>query len=375
MIDFFRKLFDTADFPQRWFCGNWETGHGWLHIISDLAIFGAYTAIPTTLIIFAWKKHRDILFEKLIWLFAAFIFACGTTHLIEATIFWQPWYRFAGLIKAITAVISWLTVFAVIHRMPLALKMPGMISLNRDLEKTLEEQKKASDDLRRSNHDLDQFAYVASHDMKAPIRAIRTLASWIEEDCADILPDDSRKHILQLHQRVDRLDTLVADLLRYSRCDQDLAEPEEVDLGKLVREVFEDRNREETGFELKIDGKLPTVRTWRVPLEQIIRNLIGNAMKHHGSDTGLIEAGAVSRANSVTLRISDDGPGIPKEFHERIFQMFQTLKPKDEVEGSGMGLAIVEKLVKRIGGTISLESAEGEGTSFYIKLPKTPPVE
>ena len=117
MGNFFSKLLDTSDFPRRWECGNWESFHGWLHIISDFAVFAAYTAIPIVILFFAWRRKRNdmpIQFPGLFWLFCAFIFACGTVHFIEATIFFNPLYRLSGIFKFLTAVFSWATVVALV---------------------------------------------------------------------------------------------------------------------------------------------------------------------------------------------------------------------------------------------------------------------
>ncbi|MEZ0386419.1 MAG: ATP-binding protein, partial [Verrucomicrobium sp.] len=141
MIEFFRKLFDTSDFPARWHCGYWTDGHGWLHIISDVAIFGAYAAIPISIATFVLTKRRDIVFPKLYWLFATFILSCGLTHLVEATIFWHPWYRFSGVMKLLTAVVSWTTVFALIKILPSALNLPGIARLNDQLVAEINERK------------------------------------------------------------------------------------------------------------------------------------------------------------------------------------------------------------------------------------------
>src|SRR5205085_2154458 len=109
MFDFLSHLFDTTGFPPRWYCGAWTSGHGWLHILSDLGVWSAYVAIPCVLGYFVLRR-RDIPFRPIFWLFAAFILACGTTHLMEAALFWWPAYRLAGLIKLVTALVSWATV-------------------------------------------------------------------------------------------------------------------------------------------------------------------------------------------------------------------------------------------------------------------------
>jgi hypothetical protein len=122
MIDFFRELLDTSDFPARWYCGNWTPGHGWLHILSDLGVWSAYVAIPLVLGYFFWRR-KDLPFRKIFLLFGAFIFACGTTHLMEAIIFWWPAYRLAGLIKLVTATVSSFTMLALVPVVPRVLGM------------------------------------------------------------------------------------------------------------------------------------------------------------------------------------------------------------------------------------------------------------
>ncbi|HEX8371281.1 MAG TPA: ATP-binding protein [Chthoniobacterales bacterium] len=149
-MDFFTKLFDTSDFPARWHCGNWSEFLGWLHILSDLAIFGAYAAIPLSIAYFVVVKRQEIVFPKLYWFFAAFILSCGLTHLIDATLFWHPWYRLAGLVKFITAVSSWATIILLFTTLPVALALPGTVRLNADLQREIEERKRSEAALRAS---------------------------------------------------------------------------------------------------------------------------------------------------------------------------------------------------------------------------------
>lgn len=132
MSEYFLKFLDTSDFPARWSCGNWSDFLGWLHILSDLATFGAYFAIPGVLIYFV-RKRQDIPFSKLFWLFAGFILTCGTGHLIEAIIFWHPIYRVSGLMKCITAMLSWATVVAFIRYLPRVLHFPSLAETNERL--------------------------------------------------------------------------------------------------------------------------------------------------------------------------------------------------------------------------------------------------
>lgn len=155
MIEFFRNLFDTTGFPARWSCGDWSAGHGWLHIASDLAIATAYAAIPLAIVL-VMRKRRDVSYPKLYWLFAIFIFSCGLTHLIDATIFWQPWYRLSGVVKAITAVASWATVLTLVRIMPQAVAIPGALQTAERLAKEVDERRKAEEEVRRLNLKLTQ---------------------------------------------------------------------------------------------------------------------------------------------------------------------------------------------------------------------------
>ncbi|MEQ1859420.1 MAG: histidine kinase dimerization/phosphoacceptor domain -containing protein [Chthoniobacteraceae bacterium] len=155
MLDFFRLLFDTTDFPQRWHCGGWSPAHGWLHIVSDTLIFGAYAAIPGAIAFFAMRRRQDIVFPKLWWLFAAFIFSCGFGHLIEATLFWQPWYRLSGSVKAITAIVSWATVLSLVRYLPDALSVPGAAQLNAKLQREIDERRRAEEQVRHLNAALE----------------------------------------------------------------------------------------------------------------------------------------------------------------------------------------------------------------------------
>ncbi|MCG8601932.1 MAG: ATP-binding protein [Verrucomicrobiales bacterium] len=371
MIEFFTKLLDTSDFPARWNCGNWETGHGWLHIISDSLIFGAYTAIPLSLLVVAWKRHREILFEKLVWLFALFILACGVGHLIEATIFWNPWYRLSGVSKAFTALVSWATAIAIMFKLPEALQIPSMASMNNQLRESLDSEHQAVKELERSNQDLDEFAYAASHDLKAPLRSIQNLSSWIEEDCADILPEESKRHLEQLQQRVGRLDRLLEDILTYSRAGRDLPENRPVELNGICDHVLNDLRLSVPGFTIERKGDLPTVLSSEVPWEQILSNLIGNAIKHHDKESGQITISSDRGKKTTRITVADDGPGIPPEYREKIFEMFATLQSKDETEGSGIGLSLVRKLTDRMDAKIGVESQPGEGSRFSVLIPNT----
>lgn len=147
MVKLLSDLFDTSGFPARWHCGIWSDALGWLHIGSDVAIFAAYTAIPLVLAYFVLRKP-DVPFPKIFWLFVVFIFACGFGHLVEAIIYWHPVYRFAGVVKLVTAAASWATVVALVYIVPQALTYPGLAKLNAELARSNSELQTLMDRLR-----------------------------------------------------------------------------------------------------------------------------------------------------------------------------------------------------------------------------------
>lgn len=154
-MNFFQKLFDTSDYPARWTCGNWSAFEGWLHIISDMLIFCAYTAIPTALALLMLRR-RTAAFPIIAWLFVAFILCCGFTHAIEASIFWWPAYRLSGLMKAITAVVSLATAVATIRALPEAIALPSVRRVNSELTAALEREKALTEQIRAAHSTLEE---------------------------------------------------------------------------------------------------------------------------------------------------------------------------------------------------------------------------
>ena len=238
------------------------------------------------------------------------------------------------------------------------------------LEHTAEELERTNADLARSNKDLEHFAYVASHDLKAPLRAIDNLAGWIAEDLGDDLEGEPRRNLQLLQGRVKRMEGLLDDILEYSRAGRVNGPIVDVDTNLLISDVV-DMIHPPAGIAITVPSAMPRLKTAKGPLQQVLGNLIVNAIKHHDRVEGRIEVTAQDKGRVYEFAVADDGPGIPPEYHERVCQMFQSLKPRDEVEGSGMGLAIVKKLVEARNGSLTIDSRDGaRGTTFRFEWPK-----
>ena len=221
-------------------------------------------------------------------------------------------------------------------------------------------------ELAKNNRDLDAFAYIASHDLKSPLRGINQLATWITEDLGENLSADTKNHLQLMLSRIARMEMLLDDLLAYSRVGRSGQELILVDTSRLIDEAF-DLLSPSRSFALLVGPDMPTFTTSRTPLELIFRNLIANAIKHHDRVDGTININVDALPDAFAFTVSDDGPGIPPEHQERVFGMFQTLRSRDE--GSGMGLAMVRKAVECVGGTISLTSDGKRGTAFRFTWP------
>lgn len=234
-----------------------------------------------------------------------------------------------------------------------------------------EELDSRADQLAKSNRDLDSFAYVASHDLKSPLRGIDNLAQWILEDAEDTLPEESRRHLEMLRERVGRMERLLDDLLAYSRAGRERAATTEVDTVDLIDEIRETIDWPDE-MQLDVAAELPTIETVRVTLQRVFHNLLTNAVKYRTHDATPHVAISSRDADDelVEFSVADNGIGIAPEYHARVFEMFKRLHAQDEIEGSGMGLALVKRLVESAGGEIHVESAEGEGATFRFTWPR-----
>ncbi len=238
------------------------------------------------------------------------------------------------------------------------------------LRERVEELAASASVLERRNAELDQFAYVTSHDLKAPLRGIANLSRWIEEDLDGQVPPEVAGQFDLLRGRVNRMEAMIEAILQYSRVGRDEAQSEAVNVKALLTEVI-DLVDPPTRMAISMDEYMPVLHTTRLRLFQVFQNLLSNALKHHDKPSGQIHVGAKTEGDWVEFSVTDDGPGIAPKFQERIWVIFQTLEARDKVENTGVGLALVKKIVEGQGGTVSVESEEGRGAAFKFTWPNS----
>lgn len=492
VIEFFQKLFLVESWPPRWYCGKWTDFHGWLYILSDLAIWAAYFAIPLLLIRFLARK-RGIPLPSVFLLFGAFILLCGMTHLMDAVIFWWPAYRLSALIRFFTAVVSWATVYSLFKFFPMALSLrtsteleeenrkrqesdqmfknlleaapdalvivnqegrielvnkqcenvfgysksellgqkvemlipkrysgnheghrsgffanPKMRPMGSNLElsglrktgqefpveislsplqtegkllvsaaiRDVTERKAAEVKLKEFNEKLDlknkeleQFVYVASHDLQEPVRTINSFVNLFKAEFGDSLSAEAIEYLQFMEGAGNRAQRLIIDLLDYSRLDKNKVFAK-IDLNSVLRDVQSDLTIKIADKKAKIIvGELPTLNGYETGLRLLFQNLISNAIKftRDGVDP-IVEISAKKDNNEWVFSVKDNGIGFSDEFREKIFVIFKRLHPKSKYEGTGIGLAHCKKIVELHNGKIWAESEPGEGSTFYFTI-------
>jgi signal transduction histidine kinase len=237
-------------------------------------------------------------------------------------------------------------------------------------EREISERKKAEliKEAASINRELEDFAYIVSHDLKAPLRGIKTLVDWITTDYEDKLDAEGKEQLGLLSNRVDRMHNLINGILQYSRIGRTKEERVMVNLNKHVPEII-DMLVPPENITITVENKLPTIECEQTRILQVFQNLLSNAIKYMDKPNGLIKIDCIEENGFWKFNITDNGPGIEEKHYQKIFQIFQTLSARDEYESTGVGLTLVKKIIEIYGGKIWIESKVGQGSTFFFTLP------
>ncbi len=270
--------------------------------------------------------------------------------------FWKTiWFR---LFIIVLTILSAYTIHLV--------KVRNIIEYGRKLEIKVAER---TQDLKNVNQDLADFAYIVSHDLKAPLRGINELSGWISDDYSKVLDKEGKENLAMLRERTEKMNSMIQGILEYSRVVRTEEEQEKIDLNELLKNVI-DLLAPPDNIKIIVEDKLPEYNADRTRLTQLFENLLSNAIKHLDKPDGIIKVGCVEKTKEWEFSISDNGPGIEEKHFDQIFKIFQTLKSDPTGKSTGIGLTIVKKIIDLYEGRIWLESELGKGTTFYFTLPK-----
>jgi chemotaxis family two-component system sensor kinase Cph1 len=384
---FVHDAFDTLDFQPRWQSESWSAGHKWLHIGSDGLIAAAYLLIAGAFVQ-NYRAHPAALLANVFWMLGVFFLAGGLTHLMDALMFWWPAYRLTALVKAATAVISLITAGKLVSLLPTAVAIRSPVQIQREIEQrrktemelrqvhvqleSIIEQRTA--ELAVKNQEMEQFLNTVSHDLKSPVVTCLGLTGMLREDLKAGKTEESVETVDRIERSATRMRRLIEDLLSLSRIGKVRFELADVDTDAMVRSIREEYapRLAQIGAQIDIEGKLPTVHADAHWLTQVFENLLTNAIKY-GCDNPnpRIVVSCAADGQEQRFAVRDNGKGIDAKYHSQIFEPFRRFRT--DKEGSGMGLAIVARIVKMHGGRIGMESQAGKGTTFWIALPAGKP--
>jgi len=239
----------------------------------------------------------------------------------------------------------------------------SLTSLNEELQATVQR-------LASSNRELRDFAHTVAHDLKAPLRGIRNLVDWMLEDCKNKLDKQSKVQLGLIAQQAERMSALIDGVLSYSEVGRVSVKVEKVDLYEVVKKVIAEIAPPEN-IVITVESQLPVVECEETRIIQVFQNLLNNAVKYMDKPQGQVRIGCVEENGFWKFSVSDNGPGIEEKYFEKIFKIFQTLSPRDEVEATGIGLSVVKKIIEMYGGRIWVESELNKGSTFLFTFPKS----
>jgi signal transduction histidine kinase len=383
-------LFSTDTFMPHGMCYEWNPSVIALHVASDGLIALSYYSIPLTLVYFV-RRRKDLAFDWMFLCFAAFIVACGTTHLMEIYNIWHPVYWLSGAIKLITAAFSVVTAILLIRLVPAALALPSPAQLrlvNETLQHEIEDRTAAVEhaeslnnkligqtaQLEEANHELEAFTYSVSHDLRAPLRHIDGFVDLLRAESE--LNKDGARYAKVISDSARQMGTLIDDLLAFSRTGRSALQPKWVKMDELVEEARTTLAPEEKDRTVAWSiAALPSVFADGNLLRQVWINLLGNALKYSRStEHPEIIVGYRQTEREYEFFVKDNGAGFDMKYADKLFGIFQRLHLKEEFEGTGIGLANVRRIVARHGGRTWGEGKLGIGATFFFTLPIQSPL-
>lgn len=339
-------------------CYLWTPGLVWLHVISDSLIALAYTSIPITLL-YVVRKRTDLPFNWMFTLFGVFIVACGATHFMAAWNVWHADYWLSGGVKLVTALASVPTAVILIALVPRILKIP-----------TRKELEDAHHRLEDAFKELEQFTYAVSHDLRAPLRAIDGHGRILENRIADKLDEGDAHNLRRMREASKRMGELIDALLELSRLSRGQLHKAVIDLSKLAEDVTAELRAADPGrdVEVRIAPSMCAIGDHAL-MRVVLENLLGNAWKFTAKRAGaIIECGIQNSDDRSVFYIKDNGAGFDMQYAGKLFNVFQRLHSPDEYEGHGVGLASVQRIIHRHGGSIWGEGELERGSTFYFTL-------
>ena len=359
--EFFQGLFNTSEWPARWYCGSWSDFHGWLYIISDILIWTAYFLIPIFLIRFI-RSRKDFPFPKTIWLFVAFILLCGTTHLIDAVIFWLPVYRVSALVRFGTAIISLITVYYLFKIFPNVLLLRSVSDLQREIdERTSVEEKMA-----QKNSQLESFTHILSHNLRNHSSNIALLVDFVDEST---LTKDNEELFQKIKTVSKHLNGTLDDLSQVIKIRDNHLEGELLNIREVTQQVLGllDESIHTSQAQIETDFQETEIIFPHIYLESILMNLISNGIKYKkDGEHPVIKLRFYRDEKGLkTLEYSDEGKGIDLTLHaDKVFGLYKTFHKHEDAHG--VGLFLIKNQIEAQGGDIQVFSEVDAGITFKI---------
>lgn len=371
MLTEIARFFSTKGFMPHGMCLLWKPSVLWTLVISNALIFISYVLIPLALV-YVYVKRREFDYIWIFLLFGAFIVLCGITHLNTIITFWNPIYGFEALVDFLTGLVSFTTALVLWRLVPQLLSIPTAEQLrkqNADLKRTLAE-------LRRSYESLDEFAYIASHDLKEPLRGISHFSTIIAEDYKDKLDDEGKYELATIKKLSIKMTQLIDGLHAYSRATRTDDKYEHVDIKALIEDkitLLENYLKTKNGS-IQLRNEFPKIYCSRAAIGEILYNLMQNGIKYNDSMQPKVEITYFDKKDKHLFCVADNGIGLNKKELKKAFHIFRRVDGSEAYgEGTGIGLNIVERMVKHAGGEVWIESELGKGTkvSFTIRKNKS----